>query len=294
MNFYSLLKRWQHQGLDDNCTHFADGDLLKLKAQPGNAFPTSDVASVEVKPKIQQVNLTFCGLYGVDSPLPPHVNNLTLYDNQESQSLREFLDIFNHRIYVLYFLAWKYFNVEFATELADQSFNQLVSSLIPHANLANDYSYRKSLTMKHDFLNPRELAQLVKNHFGFYHVKVLENQLQRVKLDCPKLSSKSSFSLGDNAVLSGIGFSKMDKLHIIVKINNLTQYRDALKSGSDCLSRFIQDCLPSHYTFCLTLALHTLATRIPLGSAQLQLGVNAQLGQSSPLYSQVTYDSDSP
>lgn len=52
----------------------------------------------------------FMGFYGVDSPLPQYFNDVTSRDNEGSEALRAFLDMFNQRLYLLLYDAWKKLN----------------------------------------------------------------------------------------------------------------------------------------------------------------------------------------
>ena len=99
-----------------------------------------DVLSVYV-PEIVQMVLSFMGLYGVDSPLPFYFSEAVVgaegddehEDGEEdgARVLRRFLDIFDHRIYSLYYRAWKKYrySLQFETGGKD-SFSQYLLSLI--------------------------------------------------------------------------------------------------------------------------------------------------------------------
>jgi type VI secretion system protein ImpH len=54
--------------------------------------------------------LNFMGFYGVDSPLPQYFNDITSRDVDGSEPLRAFLDMFNQRLYLLLYDAWKKLN----------------------------------------------------------------------------------------------------------------------------------------------------------------------------------------
>ncbi|HEX9007356.1 MAG TPA: type VI secretion system baseplate subunit TssG [Bacteroidota bacterium] len=90
------------------------GDLaaerIRFHPHPGLAFPATDVRSVELEqgpPEQAVVTATFMGLYGVDSPLPPYFYDMIAGGADESLVLRSFLDIFNNRLYALFYRSWK-------------------------------------------------------------------------------------------------------------------------------------------------------------------------------------------
>ncbi len=72
------------------------------------AFPPSDIAAIKVNQSgAIQFILSFMGFLGVSSPLPHYFTEYaTRYENEETV-LSDFLNIFNHRIYVLFYSAWK-------------------------------------------------------------------------------------------------------------------------------------------------------------------------------------------
>lgn len=51
--------------------------------------------------------LSFMGLYGVASPLPAYFSETIATEKEETLPLRDFLDIFNHRLYSFFYRAWK-------------------------------------------------------------------------------------------------------------------------------------------------------------------------------------------
>jgi type VI secretion system protein ImpH len=70
-------------------------------------FPPSDVKRVEEKKGVFELTLTFMGLVGVSSPLPLYFSEYIARHEENSQPLIDFLNIFNHRCYSLFYQAWK-------------------------------------------------------------------------------------------------------------------------------------------------------------------------------------------
>lgn len=74
------------------------------------SFPGSEIAGVEYPDEITPypvVKTTFLGLYGVDAILPDYFLNDIATRKEGWESLAGFLDIFNHRVSVLFYQAWK-------------------------------------------------------------------------------------------------------------------------------------------------------------------------------------------
>ncbi len=112
-----------------NCTNSVIGqarspseDPVRLRPHASVGFPGSEIADVKLgdgsasDPSI--VEATFFGLYGPNGALPLHYTQLILDRVRESDhALREFLDLFNHRLLTLFYRAWEkqHFPVEFET-----------------------------------------------------------------------------------------------------------------------------------------------------------------------------------
>jgi len=75
-------------------------------------FPPNDIDSISVDDDgaIRFV-LSFMGMLGVSSPLPHYFSEYCIRYKEESRPLSDFLNIFNHRIYVLFYRAWKKYRV---------------------------------------------------------------------------------------------------------------------------------------------------------------------------------------
>lgn len=125
--------------------HFAGGkspgetadvgqERIRFRPHNGLAFPATDVRSIErlegTSP-CARVTVTFMGLYGVDSPLPVYFYDSIATESDESKPLRDFLDIFNHRIYALFYNSWKKYRaaLQYATTSAGKVFQERLLSI---------------------------------------------------------------------------------------------------------------------------------------------------------------------
>ncbi len=80
-----------------------------LKSNSELSFPISDMQAIKYSNKEQlELYINFMGLYGVDSPLPQYWYERRL-NADLTLPLNEFINIFQHRIYILLYLAWKKF-----------------------------------------------------------------------------------------------------------------------------------------------------------------------------------------
>ncbi len=99
-------------------------EAVRIKSHVGLAFPASDV--FEVRPpgttgKPAEVVVNFLGLAGCLGPLPAADTELILERVwHKDTALRDFLDIFNHRLASLIYRARKTFHLGLATESPEQ------------------------------------------------------------------------------------------------------------------------------------------------------------------------------
>ena len=102
-----LLKRAAGDGSNADIT---DTGHIRIRPKLSLAFPPSDVDSIQElegeDPRFL-VNTTFLGLYGTSSPLPVFYTEDLMEEASSDESVsRDFLDIFNHRLFLLLFKCW--------------------------------------------------------------------------------------------------------------------------------------------------------------------------------------------
>lgn len=89
---------------------------LRLRSNDGLSFPARDIAAAErIRPRRSDgsaghgyaLHVNFLGLYGPSSPLPLYFSEQIIAGDDEAALLRDFLDVFNHRLLTLLWEAWK-------------------------------------------------------------------------------------------------------------------------------------------------------------------------------------------
>jgi type VI secretion system protein ImpH len=92
----------------------------KIRCFPDSSlvFPPSDI---DEKNGVFRLALTFMGLVGVSSPLPLYFSEYVARHEDNARPLLDFLDLFNHRCYTLFYRAWKKYRVvnAFSKKTAD-------------------------------------------------------------------------------------------------------------------------------------------------------------------------------
>ncbi|MDQ0446955.1 type VI secretion system baseplate subunit TssG [Methylobacterium aerolatum] len=86
-------------------------ETVRFRANPSLSFPAEEIAAIlppeEAGAPITVVANLF-GLHGPSSPLPPALTERVILA-EDSNALRDFLDLFNHRLLSLLFIIWKYY-----------------------------------------------------------------------------------------------------------------------------------------------------------------------------------------
>lgn len=107
MNFFQFCRVLESL-LDREVTDGGLHEAVRFRRVKSLSFPAGEIAEIEHIPehKLPTVRTTFLGLYGVDAVLPDYFFNDIATNTEGSESLAAFLDIFNHRISILFYQAW--------------------------------------------------------------------------------------------------------------------------------------------------------------------------------------------
>lgn len=94
---------------------------INCLSDPSMVFPPGDIKKIDEKNGVFAMTLTFMGLLGVSSPLPVYFSEYVDRQEENAQPLVDFLNIFNHRCYTLFYKAWKKYRVinAFSKKTAD-------------------------------------------------------------------------------------------------------------------------------------------------------------------------------
>jgi type VI secretion system protein ImpH len=108
-NFFQAMALLEEYfgGADTNHDSSAT-NKIKFTANPEICFPAGDISSIK-KSNAEKIEfqLSFMGLIGVSSPLPNYFIEYGAEHSFEKAALTDFLNIFDNRIYNLFYLAWK-------------------------------------------------------------------------------------------------------------------------------------------------------------------------------------------
>jgi type VI secretion system protein ImpH len=94
-------------------------EAVHFKVNPLNRFPGSDIESLKCNAKgPPEMSVNFMGLTGPSGLLPDFYDELL--ERGDNPALRDFLDIFNHRITSLFYRAWSKYRFQTAFENGEQ------------------------------------------------------------------------------------------------------------------------------------------------------------------------------
>ncbi|MBD3419723.1 MAG: type VI secretion system baseplate subunit TssG [Chitinivibrionales bacterium] len=107
-------------------------DIGRIRFEPDSAitFPPNDIAAIEELEGAVRFILSFMGLIGISSPLPIYFSEYVIKHKKNGIALKDFLAIFNHRVYALFYRAWKkYCFIKSFNKSGTDPFTQKVCSL---------------------------------------------------------------------------------------------------------------------------------------------------------------------
>jgi len=212
-NFFQALSLLEEKySKFENISKPIENGKIRLNPSPSLSFPASDIAQVlETKNGIKFV-LTFMGLLGVSSPLPLYFTEYVLRHEENANSLYDFICIFNHRLYTLFYRAWqKYRFINIAFNLHENPLSYAIASLCGlNKNQIKDPFYFKILAYTGAFCNvvrsKESLRAILVDYFGGLPIKIYEWQSLWTEIkDLPKIGE--NFILGQTSV---IGTKKLD------------------------------------------------------------------------------------
>jgi type VI secretion system protein ImpH len=101
-----LLERAMPEATPVGGTGPAAREAIRFRPDPSLGFPAGSIERIEWVEDHWRIDATFLGLYGADSPLPTHWSEDILHEQAYDTTVRDFLDIFHHRVYSLLFRLW--------------------------------------------------------------------------------------------------------------------------------------------------------------------------------------------
>jgi type VI secretion system protein ImpH len=225
-------------------------EAVRLRASTSLAFQAAEVTSVEA-PRSEngryRVTTTVAGLYGAGAPLPAFYSEEILEaEDEESDPVRQFLDVLNHRLLSLLYRAWGKYRWAFtfrsgAQDPISQHMLDLIGLGDPHIRETLRISPQRLLSYA-GFLtqHPRNagtLATVVSEYFDQIPVQVsqcTERWVPIVEDDQNRLGLGNSV-LGESFTLGESVQDRMGKFTLELGVfTDLERFSQFLPCGSQC------------------------------------------------------------
>ncbi len=121
----------------------ASAEALRFRPDTSMAFPASDVTELELLDSPEtttersRITTTFLGLYGSSSPLPSFYSEEILWEDEDPNRIRDFLDLFHHRLLSFFYRCWSKYRhyIQFEYGKDDSLTPSLLSLIGPGSRL---------------------------------------------------------------------------------------------------------------------------------------------------------------
>jgi type VI secretion system protein ImpH len=114
LNFFGAVSMLEELFAREGGTDPITAGYIQFEPDVSLSFPPSDIVSIERQGDRYLFKLSFMGLTGISSPLPVYFSEYIVTHEAEAEALFDFLTIFNHRLYTLFYWAWKKYRLEHA------------------------------------------------------------------------------------------------------------------------------------------------------------------------------------
>jgi len=260
-------------------------ERIRFRPHAGLVFPATDVKRVNhAEAGAAEVVVTFMGLYGVDTPLPSYFHEELTSEEPETMPLRDFLDIFNHRLYSFFYRAWKKYRpgsgaakeahtARFLALAGLGTQGALADAPMPGIRLAA-LAGRLSGRVR----NAEGLRSLLTTYLGVA-VGVIENMLRRVPIpQRPRLGGGAV--LGDTTTIGATVADRSGAFRLVLGPLSYAEYETFLPgaSGARLLDYLVHLYAPDYLAYDVELLINT--DEIPVakaGNRTTRLGVNMWL-----------------
>jgi type VI secretion system protein ImpH len=218
----------------------ASREAIRLRPSIALSCPPADVESIaKLGEERAQVTSTFLGLYGVDSPLPyayaEHV--AAIADEPGGVRLRDFLDVFHHRLYSLLYRTWRKSRPVSNAEGHDKLTDRVLAPIGYCHELGVGGARRPRLAeARVRVLHARTAAgleALLRHRLGYRcPVDQLQERWVEIPLDQRSSVGQRNVGLGSTLVV-GARMTDCNKICVQVRARHFPMFEDLLPEGDD-------------------------------------------------------------
>lgn len=228
-------------------------EIVRFRPEVGLGFPAASIASAELVQSTDfwggeesryRLTANIFGLYGAQSPLPNHYAEDILQEQQDDTTVRDFLDIFHHRIYSLFYRVWQKYRypVQFRLGMEDdftRRFLALVGLGSPEVQQAAGLEPRRLLRYAGLLVQrPRSsaaLAALVADWFGGIRTEVTActGRWVNIRPDDRNRLGQQGCRLGEDMVMGERVYDRSGQYQLSLGPVGLAAYLRLLPDGED-------------------------------------------------------------
>lgn len=266
-------------------------ERIQLLPSTALAFPATDVKQIDrLEDDRVRVRSTFLGLYGIDSPLPYYFYDALATEDPDTFAHRDFLDIFNHRLYAFFYRAWKkcrpsLFHRTDGRDAHSQRFLAMSGLGTAHATEGVPGPSLRMAAFA-GVLGARArhgagLKKIIQAYFERLDVEIIQNVSRWVSIASRGRLGTSGLKLGRDATIGEQVHDRSGKFRIRLGPMKLDAYLGLLPGGAQAhiLQRLVRLYAPDYLDFDVELRLYT-GTIPPtqLGDPTTKLGLTTTLG----------------
>ncbi|WP_219703741.1 type VI secretion system baseplate subunit TssG [Marinomonas lutimaris] len=219
-------------------------ELVRFSSTQKFGFPGASISRIEPvgDPSVLQkmkVDISFMGLTGSSGVMPQFYSELVLQRvKYKDTAMRDFYDMFNHRLISLYYRSWKKYkhSLNFSSKSGYKDSHTKILSLLGGGSA--DYNLFFSGIFSRAIKNTSDLKNILTSYLGCeVKIKQLEGKWQNLKSsEQTRLSSRTSFDgeyskLGVDALLGSKIWDISTLIEVCIYPNNAAQLKKLLPNA---------------------------------------------------------------
>ena len=284
-DFFQAVSILRNLLYDENAQDPLFSGKIRFEPDPSISFPVSDISSIYRKDESIHLLLSFMSLTGISSPLPVYFSQYISECSDKSSGLADFLNIFNHRIYTLFYSALERSGITGIINDRSKLF-KVILSLTGINSESQSFWYSLHTAYSSIFAGKSGsragLTSILSHYFGKIPVNIVEFVPRWVKIDS-MLTVGNGIILGQNAILGSCIFDRSAKFRIVLGPLQYSVYetflpgKQNLKKLIEIVDSYISDAL--EYDIEIRFETSDLIGAV-LGENDAPLGITASLGKA--------------
>lgn len=288
-NFFQAVALLEELYASEKIINPIESGRIRFMPDTSIAFPPNDIAFInEHKGRVYFI-LSFMGLVGASSPLPVYFSEYLSRQPEGGEALYDFLTMFNHRIYSLFYRAWKkyHFMRSFTRDASDPFTRQV--SLLSGLQSREDLSPQRLRLLAYCGIfsgksrSRSALEAVLSDYFDGVPVKIREFMPRWAKLkNLTPLGEQ--YRLGNNSILGDSIHDYSGKFRVVFGPLKRDVYETFLANSKNIsevkklIDTFIAD--PLEYDIEVQLQSMELIP-VELGADNARLGETSALGKTN-------------